>query len=93
MKNSGTEIEITAILLWRQDPEKIHLNFERFGDHLAVSTRLITQMEVAVKGCEHIHAGIHSRIRTHKRTEREIRIHTHNTHTHTHTQHTHTGRV
>lgn len=50
VKNSGNELPVKFKFFWRQTPSKIHSNFIRFGDHLAVSTRLRTQLEVAVKG-------------------------------------------
>lgn len=50
VKGSGNELPVQFQLFWRQDPAFIHTNFRRFGDHTAVRTRLVTQLEVAVKG-------------------------------------------
>lgn len=50
VKNSGNELPIVMEIFWRQNPKDIAKNFKTFGDHTAVAGRLLTQMEVAMKG-------------------------------------------
>lgn len=50
VKGSGQELPVSIRLFWRQDPDAIPTNFIRFGDHTAVRTRLLTSLDVAIKG-------------------------------------------